>query len=79
MTILKLMSIRVSASFVASWKKVTQSAAKHEVEEPELPRKRKLPRRFDYGQAPPEFSSCVADHYWQVYFEALDNVNQRLK
>ena len=79
MTISTLMSIRDSASFVAFWKKVTQSAAKYDIEEPELPRKQKLPRRFDHGQAPPEFSSCVEDHYRQVYFEALDNVIQGLK
>ena len=68
MTISTLKSIRDSASFVAFWKKVTQSAAKYDIEETELPRKRKLPRQFDDGQAPPEFSSCVEDHYRQVYF-----------
>ena len=78
MTISTLMSIRDSASFVAFWQKVTESAAKYDIKEPELPRKWKVPGRFDDGLAPPEFSSCAEDHYRQIYFEALDNVIQGL-
>ena len=39
-------------------------------------RKWKVTRRFDHELAPPEFSSCVEDHFGQIYFEALDNMIQ---
>ena len=71
------MSIRGSASFVDFWQKVTESAVKYDIKEPELPRNGKVPRRFDDGLAPPGFI-CVEDHYQQIYFETLDNMIQGL-
>ena len=65
MTISTIVSIRDSASFVSFWKKVTQSSAKYDLEELELPRKWKLPHRFEHGQAPQDFPSCMEDHYRQ--------------
>ena len=54
MTISTLQSIRDDASFSTFWKKVTQSAAKYDNEEPELPRKWKASRMFNDGLVPPE-------------------------
>ena len=57
---------------------MTESAKKFDVKQPKLPRKRKVPHRFDDGLAPPEFCSCSEDLYTQIYFEALDNVIEGL-
>ena len=45
-----------------------------DVNEPTLPRRRKLPERFDPGNAPPEFPTSAKELYRQQYFEALDLV-----
>ena len=43
-----------------------------DVNDSELPRKRKLPKRFEDGNAEPEFSSDCKQHFRQQYFEAID-------
>ena len=40
---------------------------------------RHLVRRFETGNAPPEFPSTVEDRYRKIYFEALDLVLQSIK
>ena len=42
--------------------------------EPELPRRRRVPRRFEMGIAEAEFPSTPEEHYRRIYFEALDLV-----
>ena len=50
------------------------------VEEPVLPRKRKVPRRLDYGSADNSFFfETVEDWYRAAYFEALDLVIEAIK
>lgn len=44
---------------------------KLDVNEPQLPRKRKVPKQFEAGSAPSEFLS-VDVYYRQIYFKALD-------
>ena len=41
-----------------------------DIPDPELSRRRKIPRRHDDGCAP-DFPSTVKDHYRAIYFEAL--------
>ena len=57
---------------------MTESAAKCDIEEPELPRKQKALSRFDDGLASHELSGSVEDHFCQIYFETLDNMLQVL-
>ena len=45
-----------------------------DVNDPVLPRKRKVPKRFEQGNAPAVFHSTLKSHYRQVYYEALDLV-----
>ena len=37
-----------------------------------LPRRRKMPKRFEVGSAPPEFPNEPEDYYCRIYFEGLD-------
>ena len=48
------------------------------VNNPMLPRKRKVPKRFEQGDAPAEFHLTPRSHYRQVYYEALDLLVQAI-
>ena len=43
-----------------------------------LPRKRKVPKRFEQGDAPAEFHLTPKSHYRQVHYEALDLLVQAI-
>ena len=43
-----------------------------------LPRRRKMPKRFEVGNALPEFPSEPEDYYRRVYFEGLDLIVQAI-
>ena len=45
-----------------------------DVGEPEVPRKRKAPARFEEGTGAPSFPKTPEDLYRRVYFEALDSI-----
>ena len=44
-----------------------------EIEEPQLPRRRKAPRRFEQGTGEAEFHATPKGMYRQTYFEVLDS------
>ena len=74
MTVKVLVKIRDSDSFQLFWKAVTTKAMKLGIGELELPRRRRVPRRFEMGIAEAEFPSTPEEHYRRIYFEALDLV-----
>ena len=49
MTVQTLKTLRSDQSFDVFWSKVNQFASSRDVNEPQLPRKRKTPRRFEEG------------------------------
>ena len=71
MTVKTLQSLRTDSNFDLFWTKAEAARQKLNVNEPELPRKRKLPRRFEDGNAEPEFSSDCKQNFHRQYFEAL--------
>ena len=74
MTIITLQSLRSDARFDAFWDLVITALQEVDVDEPTLPRRRKVPNRLDEGNAPHEFPTDCRSHYRQSYFEALDLV-----
>lgn len=74
MTVTVLVKIRDSDSFPLFWKVVTTKAMKLGIGALELPRRRRVPRRFEMGIAEAEFPSTPEEHYRRIYFEALDLV-----
>lgn len=50
------------------------TASSIDVGEPQLPRKRRVPQRFEDGLSSGEFHEHSILHYRQVYYEALDNI-----
>ena len=72
MTVKTLQSLRNDSNFKLFWRKAEITRQKLNVNDPVLPRKRKLPRRFEDGNAEPEFSSDCKQHFHQQYFEVID-------
>ena len=70
MTVTTLQQLRNDASFDLFWEKVELERHLLDVEEPQLPRKRKVPKRLDPGRAEDEFpdspkcstGSCTTKH-----------------
>ena len=61
------------------WAKVVIEANFIGVEEPLLPRRRKLPTRYDDSLASGHSHDTPKAHYQQLYYEALDNTISCLK
>ena len=69
-----LRGIRTDRDASLLWTKVTQAAAKLELQKPSLPRRHKMPSRYSEGNAQPEHHSNVDDFYRQIYFETVETV-----
>jgi len=72
LTVKTLEGLRTDENFELFWQKVGRAIERLEVEEPQLPRRRKVPRRFEQGSAPAESAGSPKEEYRRVYFEALD-------
>ena len=78
MTLSTLVCLRNETSFDMFWRRVCDSSEALDVKEPALPRRRKLPRRFDEGSSP-SFPETIEEHYRMIYFEALDLITSCIK
>lgn len=72
MTVKTLQLIRDDRSFDLFWECTKKKAENMKVDEPRLPRRRKLPRRYADCLSHGEFHDTPASFYKQIYFEALD-------
>ena len=75
MTIRTLKNVRGDDKFALFWDDVTTLAENNLVNAPVLPWWRRLPARFEDGDAPPEFDETPEFRYRHVYFEALHKLN----
>ena len=72
MTLKTLSSLRSEENFEFFWERVTKTAKDLDISDPLLPQQRKMPKRYEIGNAQPEFVA-TPDHYFKcIYFEALD-------
>jgi len=71
LTLATLKSVRNDSSFDLFWKRTCTAGEKLDINDPTLPRRRKIPRRLDDGSEQ-SFPETVEQHYRIVYFEALD-------
>ena len=62
MTVRTLQTLRNDTHFDLFWAKVEVVRKEFDVGEPQLPRKRRLPRRFDDGNAEPQTASNTIDN-----------------
>ena len=72
MTVATLNSMRSDDQFDHFWDQTLLKAQELSVNEPQLPRQRKVPRRYDNGTACGDFPSTPKAHFKPVYFEAID-------
>ena len=61
-TLVTLQSIRSEPSFDLFWRYIESRRSVADVSPPELPRRRKVPRRFEVGETPPEYpvEGCIS-------------------
>ena len=64
--------IRTDDAFELFWGKATLIKSKHDISEPDLPRRRKPPRRYEVGESSGDFHDMSKSYYKQQYLEALD-------
>ena len=79
MTIKTLESLRCDSSFDLFWRNTRQKTSERDIDEPSLPRKRRVPARFEDGLASNEYPETATDMYRKIYFEALDLIICRIK
>ena len=79
LTVTTLAKMRTDDAFTMFWALVQKKAAAVNVSEPSLPRRRKMPARFETGNAPAHFSATVESHYRQIYYEILDYATSAIK
>ena len=79
MTVQTIQSIRSDEAFNLFWEKVNRYATDMDVSGPQLPRQRKLPRRYDDGSSRGDFHHTPKEHYRQYYFEAIDLIINCIK
>ena len=72
LTVKTSQSMSTNCSFDAFFSAVKIRSEALDVDEPKLPRRRKMPKRLETGTASPEFHSSVEEMYRQIYYEALD-------
>ncbi len=73
-----LKSMRTEDNFSAFWEIVLSKQSNVDVNDPVLPRRRKTPKRFEQGEAPPEYDLTPKDMYKRKYYEALDLLLQAI-
>ena len=78
LVLVSLRTKRTDAEFDKFWNQLVNGVSQLDVEEPTLPRKRKMPKRFD-EVAFHHFYETPKDLYRRTYFEAYDNVIQGIK
>ena len=71
LTVKTIGGLRTDDNFDLLWEKVEKARDQLDVDEPQLGRRRKVPKRYEQGSAPYEFAVSVKEEYRWVYFEAL--------
>ena len=79
LTLDTLARLRNDESFNKFYQDVKYKAETVDVNEPSLPRKRKMPKRFQSGDAAHFFPQTESDMFRHKYFEALDLVTNCVK
>ena len=72
LTVKTLEGLQTENDFELFWQKIEKLRILFNIDEPLLPRKRKVPQRFEAGIAPAEFATSPKDEYRRVFFECFD-------
>ena len=72
LTVKTLQRVHLDSDSDLFWEKVELRRVQLDVGGPQLPRKRKLPKRYEQGNSEPEFHATAKALYRQTYFEVID-------
>ena len=72
LTVKTLEGLRNENDFELFWQKIEKMRVQFDIDEPLLPRKRKVSQRFETGIAPAEFATSPKDENRRVFFECFD-------
>jgi len=73
MVIKTLQSIRTEQAFDLFWEKLAKLSETLDIDEVQLPRRRKVPSRYEDGLASCHFHDTPKAYYRKLYYEAVDN------
>ena len=79
MTVKTLESLRTEEKFKLFWTNIVKKSDELSVDDPELPRGKKTPRRHEIGQSTGDFVEDVETNYRVIYYAALDQVTNSIK
>ena len=74
-----LEKIRTDEAFALFWNKTELVRSQHNVSEPEQPRRRKTPCKYEVGESLGDFHDTTESYYKQQYLEALDLIINFIK
>ena len=71
-TVQALQSVRTDKNFDLFWKYLETRSSVLDISEPQLPRRKRAPRRYEISNAEPEYPATAHDYYRRIYFEVID-------
>ncbi|XP_065191909.1 zinc finger MYM-type protein 1-like [Sycon ciliatum] len=79
LTVDTITKMRTENSFSMFWEATVAKRHQFDVSEPQLPRKRKRPQRYEGGDEPAYHPSSPEGHYRQLYYEVLDSAKSSIQ
>ena len=79
MTVMTLETLRNENNFKLFWQKINHLRLSYDIEEAKLPRKRRIPIRFEEGTAEGTFFDDCEAYFRSIYYEALDLIINCIK
>lgn len=79
MTVTTMETLRNETNFKLFWQKINHLQASFDIEETKLPRKRRVPTRFEEGTAEGTFFDECESYFCSIYYEALDLIINCIK
>ena len=79
LTVNTITKMRTENSFSMFWEATVAKSHQFDVSEPQFPRKRKRPQRYEGGDEPAYHPSSPEGHFWQLYFEVLDSAKSSIQ
>ena len=76
LTIKALKNLKTDQEFSSFWEQVVEKIQDIDISEPSLPRKCKVPSRYELGTSEHHNVETVEDFYRPIYFSALDTIIQ---
>ena len=79
LTVDTITKMRPENSFSMFWEATVAKSHQFDVSEPQFPRKRKRPQRYEGGDEPAYHPSSPEGHYRQLYYEVLDSAKSSIQ